>query len=206
MRNLIVGMNTLILTVLLMSSFTSEEKFVYKELAKHIVKLASATGTGTGFYLKYRNRNFLVTNMHVCGDDIGLNINNNYRKIAMISDEHDLCILESDRKDGLRLARKELEQFDKVHVVGHPMGNDLTSRDGRFVIEKYGIFSWVKPYPIPYIHISVTAFGGNSGSPVMNEDGRVIGVLFSGDPRTNEDAHLVPTRVLKRFLDKQLRK
>jgi len=46
------------------------------------------------------------------------------------------------------------------------------------------------------------SYGGNSGSPVVNFYGNVVGVLFAGSRRHVTDAYLVPRRVVEKFVEK----
>ena len=48
--------------------------------------------------------------------------------------------------------------------------------------------------------LNAISYGGNSGSPVVNIFGNVIGVLFAGNRSQPTDAYLVPLDVIKSFL------
>ena len=56
----------------------------------------------------------------------------------------------------------------------------------------------------PYRSYSTTAvsYPGNSGSPVVNKYGNVIGVLFAGSNEQERDNYVVPLAELKRVLNK----
>ena len=49
--------------------------------------------------------------------------------------------------------------------------------------------------------ISAIAYPGNSGSPVVNKFGNVIGLLFAGNSEAVNDAYLVKLQYLKEVLD-----
>jgi S1-C subfamily serine protease len=46
---------------------------------------------------------------------------------------------------------------------------------------------------------SAATYPGNSGSPMMNRDGEVIGVIFAADGETNR-GFVIPLDVLKNFV------
>lgn len=85
-------------------------------------------------------------------------------------DVHDICVLKGEMEGlSLPLADRDPEVGAYVWTAGFPSGWLLVSSgywSGRDA-DNYGI-------------CSVVAVGGSSGSPVMNEDGLVIGVLVAG--------------------------
>ena len=186
--------------LLLLSSCTLLSRDVAKRAANHVVKISDTIGSGTGFYLKYKGTSYLITNQHVCGDNTEMITSDGNRKVLKVISEHDLCLLESTRTAGLVLAHSEQESLDRVTILGHPMGQPLTAREGRFVHRDKMFFPWLGI--VDSILVSVATFGGNSGSPALNDSGRVVGVLFANSPNTFEDSFLVPNSVLIKFLEK----
>jgi V8-like Glu-specific endopeptidase len=49
---------------------------------------------------------------------------------------------------------------------------------------------------------TATTYPGNSGSPVVNKYGNIIGVLFAGSSKEEKDNYLVPVSEVKRVLSK----
>lgn len=56
---------------------------------------------------------------------------------------------------------------------------------------------------LPVLHINVISYGGNSGSPVVDDLGRLIGVLFAGNRNAVTAAFVVPLEYVKQFLSNQ---
>ena len=65
----------------------------------------------------------------------------------------------------------------------------------------YGIeFACIRKYRS--YSTTAVAYPGNSGSPVVNRYGNVIGVLFAGSSQQERDNYVVPLAELKRVLNK----
>lgn len=152
---------------------------------------------GTGFHVEYGDKVVLVTNKHVCDptlEGFELRHGDNKLEVVHITTLHDLCILKSDRLSGLKLASilDTIEVLDKVILVGHPRGLDLTVREGRVMKIGLEVFPWVSDRPLQFFEISTITYGGNSGSPVTNSKGEVIGVLFAGYRNFHTEGMVVP--------------
>lgn len=144
------------------------------------------------------------------------------RRIIEISSKHDLCLVESlpTFKTALRVAN-EVSAGDKIFVVGHPKLFALTVAEGEYIEEdkimlimsKWSIQPIVVNIPFritpgnmlrlkPFIssRFNVYSRGGNSGSPIVNKYGKVISVLFAGNPRDVMETYGVPLRFIKEFI------
>ena len=87
----------------------------------------------------------------------------------------DFALIQLDRpvsnRSYLTLATKELRPRDRVNVLGYPTGMPLKRAPGRVLDKNEDLYI-----------INADAMAGNSGSPVLNTENEVIGVLIGGRP------------------------
>jgi hypothetical protein len=125
------------------------------------------------------------------------------RKILAVDKFHDLCILEGDiNKPSFSLANN-VYVGELVRVIGYPRGLSRTFRKGRVMKKDNGFFPWLKR-SADYLQISAIAYGGNSGSPIIDKYGRIVGVLFAGSPAYHTEVLVVPLEDLRNFLERHL--
>lgn len=190
-------------------TFTSVEFDPAVTVAPHVTPWRSLVQENrrraTGFYITYEGSNYILTNRHVCDANkqlYGLNIQfgNYIGKILAIDKVHDLCLVTSNREEGLILAKEPSSPLDKIYLVGFPRGLGKIIREGRIVEEITVTASWLDNRPVRSTQISTIAYSGNSGSPLTNDKGEVVGVLFAGNPFYPTEPLMVPHRYVLSFL------
>ena len=196
---------------------------------KSIVKVTTPDGKsgGTGWAVNYQGRNALITNDHVCAVQQGgfVTIEQDsgqlsIKKIIKRSFERDLCLIEGVKAPQLKLAKDGPARFDSVRVMGHPLLKPTAESTGQYTgsgIIEIGL----EPSPDgtcpPTAELVQGLFGsfcvqrmevgfttaqiapGNSGSPVVNTSGEVIGVMNSGDNIIHH-GNFVPLEYVKEIL------
>ena len=186
-----------------------QEANIAKDVAPHVIPyIAPQWGykrAATGFYVNYQGRYYIMTNKHVCdnsSDGKHIIFGNYVAEIIKIDTRHDLCLTTSNRQSGLSVAMEYPAKFDKIYLVGYPRGIGKVIREGS-LIEKIVIdANWLAPnntYVESY-YISTTTYRGNSGSPVVNKYGEVIGVLFAGSPSYPTEGLMVPLEYVHELL------
>lgn len=187
--------NTITLfTILLLSSLTQAA-----DSRIFLVTDYNQTYTGTAFEINTNKGKVTITNAHVCNGNselIAILPNPLRFKILLVRrvyNKHDLCMLSPVATLPAFDIAEDYLPGDLVFVEGFPKGVHGYSKGkvGQYEISLHGFI-----YAIYYGPI----FPGNSGSPVQNRYGRVIGVIAIGNSDYSVGG-FVPLEYLKDFLD-----
>ena len=139
--------------------------------------------TGTSWQI---SKNHLITAYHVVSgaDNIAVVINDSdirNAEIVSFDASNDLAMIKISgnpmRTQPLALAQSPSKIGSKIAVIGYPLPNLLGTKIQANSGEISALFG-IKNDP-RYYQISAAVQGGNSGSPVLNQKGEVIGVVAS---------------------------
>ena len=158
-----------------------------------------SSGVGSGFFLSPEN--FLVTNLHVIGEGRPFTITLPDGKtlepeeIVAVDRDSDLVVIKVKGKapDGLALGDSSMVRTgQQVLTVGNPLG--LNNSISRGVIAEERELDGR-----PMIQVAMPIEPGNSGSPLVDQQGRVVGVIAIKSASSLGFA--VPANSLKRLLE-----
>lgn len=177
---------------------------LYFERAVSVVKVERDDGGfGTGFFIDEYN---IVTANHVIDgyNEVSVYVKGNptpyIGKVVVASPETDLAIIRVDtpfRSESLTLSERRQQVGDPVYVIGHPYGlewslsNGIISHINRKTME--GVLNNV-------LQIDAPINSGNSGGPVFDRFGEVIGVVSFGAPSADGLGFAIPIRFLGNLL------
>jgi len=228
MKNLIKLGNVLIKGALLAVMLMVSPVMMHEAQDIYLVNIAAPKASPVIFngrivasssQVKYKGKRYTLTNQHVCRinerlfmnrssyvpneDLIGTEmvIGDRVLKILAISKEHDLCILEPDLEKSAFMLAYRSDVNEQITLIGHPRGLPQTIREGRIISEQKSAIPWIERGILTTQMISATSYPGNSGSPVINRFGNLVGVLFAGQRGIHTEALIVPLEDVKRFLN-----
>ncbi len=154
-----------------------DPQLIIEKYQNAIIQIATASGTGTGFYVK--EFDLIVTNDHVVADNTevtiaGKTFDKALSRVWYTDRKHDLAFLEAPKNIELpeiQLGKYEqMKDGDAVVAIGHPFGLNYTATQG--VISKVDRIR----EGLKYIQIDAAINPGNSGGPLVNMSGEIIGV------------------------------
>jgi len=161
-----------------------------------IFKVNTAEGSGTSFYLK--DKDIFVTNYHVVGQfkQIALEDHDGNRflgNVIMVNPDDDIAFVRAET--AFELPHLPLHpdgaigRGDKVYVAGFPFGMPFTVTEG--VVS-------APSQPMSgknYIQTDAAVNPGNSGGPVLNANGEVIGITTRKFSDADTKGYAVPISV-----------
>lgn len=173
------------------------------EVKSKIPENARLISGGSGFLID--TKGYIVTNAHVLKGSGAIVVNSKGQEfkaiIAHIDQEKDLAILKINDQDyeplktlpyGIRRAKTELGE--QVFTLGYPR-NDIVYGEG-YLSARTGYNSDSLSY-----QVQISANPGNSGAPVFNSDGEVIGVLSTRQAQAEGVAFAVKSKNIYRLVD-----
>jgi hypothetical protein len=177
------------------------KKFDYKKALKSVILLKSEDSIGTGFIITAVGH--VITNSHVingasfCHGTIG--DSPKVYELEVLSDGGtqgtDLCLLKIvEQQDFNYFEIEEVENInigDQVYTIGNPKGLGLSLTKGTI--------SRIKSNRD--LQLDLTVNPGNSGGPLLNEDGRVIGVVSYLLENVNGFGFAISADNLKEFIE-----
>jgi S1-C subfamily serine protease len=180
-------------------------------LRENVVELREPVNgrfVGTGFVTRLKSgRTFTVTNAHVCEEESGgqmlaVQSGKGWKLPVLKKDaDRDLCLLVGiPRKAGIPLALGASLRQDVISA-GYPHGQPLRIEAG-WIIGYLGLY-WPPRGPgkpsrvIPSVIVNMSVEPGQSGSPAVNNNGEVVGVVYATDER---EGYILPLASLREFV------
>ena len=95
--------------------------------------------------------------------------------------EVDTAVFQADaHAEAFELAKKAQEVGDPVAIVGYPYGFARARTSGSVAIRSLWLWHPVLEHYVMNDILDITTAPGNSGSPVLNPKGKVVGLLWGG--------------------------
>ena len=185
---------------------TGEE--IFAKISQSTVEVCAesehVSSLGSGFYID--NAGTVVTNYHVIEDCSGAYVITNdggmYEVVGVrgYSKELDIAVLATSRKESPPVEMcSTVSTGEKVYVLGSSLGLTGTFSEGLVSSAERNIDG------TPYIQISAPISEGNSGGPVVNSLGQVIGIASAGFEEGQNLNLAIPIAVLEDIsTDKQI--
>ena len=167
----------------------------------------NSTWTGTGFAL---SNNYVVTNHHVINEaktisikGVNGDLNNGYTAEVVATDKtNDIAVLKINdtRFEGFGtipycISTRMADVGEEVFVLGYPLtqalGNEIKLTNG-IISSRTGYQGDIATY-----QISAPVQPGNSGGPMFDSKGNVIGIVVAGVPGAENVGYAIKTSYLK---------
>ncbi len=190
----------------------------YSELDNTMISSVNKKIYATGFSIvndPLKNTSYVITNKHVCilkqnATYALLRSNGDVLKATFITDDEfaDLCILKADGViPPLELSSQNASQGEKILTIGSPAAVFPLVVEG-LISGYHNVNSYmVEDSKVFELHfraqvMSAPIYAGSSGSPVLNSDGKVVGVVYAVANDKEHISFIVPVSELLRFIDK----
>lgn len=178
---------------------------------KSSIYAISADGhRGTGFAAA--DLQMLVTNYHIIKDTSLIEAKDANGQVSAFrawyqAPEVDLVLIELEAKmladgKGLSLETNQLPALNEtVIMIGNPLGFFNIVNEATYLGE-----ALLAGWDVPVLKIQGPVYKGNSGSPVINQHGKVIGIIFATSANPPEDdeqpiGYVIPASVIQAVYD-----
>lgn len=162
----------------LKASVSADFSGIFEDAVKSVVTIKTDISQGSGFFIA--NKGYIVTNEHVMEGATAANIityDGETHSVALVgyNSEMDISLLKIDSSnyDYLKLGDSNNAQIgEKVIAIGNPLGLSFSVSDGIVSqIHREGPNGFEA-----YIQTTAALNAGNSGGPLIDVEGKVIGI------------------------------
>lgn len=151
--------------------------------------LSNSKSSGSGFVILKNNKKYIITNAHVIeqaselkGSVFVYSINRSKYEVKIVGGDsfYDIAVLEIIGTTGpevkaIAFAAKDSRVGEKVFAVGNPLGEyPYTVSDG-IISAKNRVRNGITG-KFGFLQSTATVIWGNSGGPLVNEKGQVVGI------------------------------
>jgi S1-C subfamily serine protease len=158
-------------------------------------------GLGSGFVLP---GGIVVTNRHVLEQPVQVSVNTwDGRRldadVAGVAVDSDLALLQLTDTAGLpeaELRTDDVRRGERIYAVGYPGGGPATVSEGEVLALVDGS---LLGEPADIIRIDAEIRQGNSGGPLLDEQGQVVGVVFALETTAGTGLAVPATTLVERL-------
>ncbi|MCP4154250.1 MAG: trypsin-like serine protease [bacterium] len=175
---------------------------LHKHISSAVFKINTAAGSGSGFYLK--KQSIIVTNYHVVEGfkTVAVEDQSKHRylaRVVFVNPWTDLAFLKVSEK--MKIPKFSFDSFtkvenrDRVLVLGFPFGMPYTETDGIVSSSKQLMDGRY------FIQTDAAVNPGNSGGPLVNSSGKLVGVATSKFTNADNVGFAIPVDILTEDMD-----
>lgn len=164
----------------------------YADIAyEESLDMSAAFSNGSGFVIEYQGAYYILTNVHVIdaasgepGSIMAYSITREQYPMKVVGGDsfYDLALLAFDGKEPgeelqpLSFSRQEAELAQKAYSIGNPLGQYPYTITEGIISGKNRLFFRPTTGRFGFLQHTATLIWGNSGGPLVDEKGEVIGV------------------------------
>ena len=164
----------------------------------HVERLVRGYGHCTAFRVKYGSKYYTVSNEHCCGKREEHIVGTSKETVIFTDKYHDICVLTNHTNAGLVLATEQPSVGDPVLAIGYPSRSGKTVTAGWVRSPRSGVKVQGKYYMTMRTKLEI--HGGNSGSPLLDKNLNVVGIVFATNKFYPVDSLSIPITYLVRAL------
>lgn len=202
---------------------TLRYKQLIQKVGPAVVTVVQDNGLGSGFII--HPDGYVITNQHVISGSYKGNLRIKFHttqngiikhelfkkvRVIAVSPRYDIALLKIEGfKDRnfpyVSIATgNQVEKGDEVVAIGAPKGLERTSTKGYISLSNRSYEQFKDPhFQLVYIQHTAEINGGNSGGPLFNMQGQVVGINSLGAPGSDGIGFAISADFLKFFLENQ---